>query len=92
MRFFAVRNRFRQTAPGGDNAVIRHEPSASWPWSHEAVLTDRHEDDVVAWSRRYGPLRAGGVWSGGFRRVRDVAEARSGQWGNRGLTGPTWGG
>ena len=29
MRFYAVPNRIRQTAPGGDDAVVGHEPSAA---------------------------------------------------------------
>ncbi|MGH8773951.1 MAG: glycosyltransferase family 4 protein [Jiangellaceae bacterium] len=69
MRILVVHNRYRPTAPSGENAVVDQESSALSARGHDVVLVQRHSEDIAAWSPlRRATLPARVLWSEGSRR------------------------
>jgi glycosyltransferase involved in cell wall biosynthesis len=69
MKILVVHNRYRATAPSGENAVVDQEASVLSSRGHDVVLFQRHSDDIAAWSslRRVTlPFRI--IWSEESRR------------------------
>ena len=74
MKILVVHNRYRPTAPSGENAVVDQESSALSSRGHDVVLFQRHSDDIAAWSPlRRATLPARVLWSEGSRR--EVSES-----------------
>ena len=79
MRILIVHNRYRGTAPSGENAVVDQESSALSASGHEVVLFERHSDDIAAWSPlRRATLPARVLWSEDSRRAITAALTRFG--------------
>ncbi len=77
MRILVVHNRYRPTAPSGENAVVDQESSALSSRGHEVALFQRHSEDIAAWSplrRATLPVRI--LWSEDSRRGVASALAR----------------
>jgi glycosyltransferase involved in cell wall biosynthesis len=70
MRILVVHNRYRSTAPSGENSVVDQESSALYARGHEVALFQRRSDDIAAWSRlRRATLPARVLWSEDSRRA-----------------------
>jgi glycosyltransferase involved in cell wall biosynthesis len=77
MRILVVHNRYRATAPSGENAVVDQESSALSSRGHDVVLFQRHSDDIAAWSPlRRATLPARVLWSESSRRDISAAIAQ----------------
>ena len=82
MKILLVHNRYRSTAPSGENRVVDQEAEALAALGHEVSRFERHSDDIEAWSRaKKASLPGRVVWSP--EAHRDLA-ARLRE------TGPTW--
>jgi glycosyltransferase involved in cell wall biosynthesis len=76
MRILFVHNRYRPTAPSGENAVVDQESSALSSRGHDVVLFQRHSEDIAAWSPlRRATLPARVLWSEDSRRGVSAALA-----------------
>jgi glycosyltransferase involved in cell wall biosynthesis len=53
MKILIAHNRYRPTAPSGEDAVVDQESSALSARGHDVVLFQRHSADIATWS----PLR-----------------------------------
>ena len=79
MKILVVHNRYRPTAPSGENAVVDQESSALSSRGHEVVLFQRHSEDIAAWSPvRRATLPARVLWSEASRRGLTAELARFG--------------
>jgi glycosyltransferase involved in cell wall biosynthesis len=77
VRVLLVHNRYRSTAPSGENRVVDTEQAALSAAGHEVMLFGRSSDDIEGWSRaRKAALPARVVWSRETRR--DLAAAITG--------------
>jgi glycosyltransferase involved in cell wall biosynthesis len=77
VRILVVHNRYRPTAPSGENAVVDQESSALSARGHDVVLYQRHSEDITSWSPlRRATLPARVLWSEDSRR--GVAAALAG--------------
>jgi len=77
MRVLVVHNRYRPTAPSGENAVVDQESSALLSRGHDVALFQRHSDEIAAWSPlRRATLPARVLWSEGSRHAVTAALAR----------------
>jgi glycosyltransferase involved in cell wall biosynthesis len=77
MRILVVHNRYRPTAPSGENAVVDQESSALSSRGHDVVMYQRHSEDIASWSPlRRATLPARVLWSAESRR--GVAAALAG--------------
>ena len=64
MKIMIVHNRYRSTAPSGENRVVDTEAGALAALGHEVVRFERHSDDIETWSRaRKAALPGRVVWS-----------------------------
>ncbi|HEY0238327.1 MAG TPA: glycosyltransferase family 4 protein [Friedmanniella sp.] len=69
MKILVLHNRYRPTAPSGENVVVDQESAALAARGHEVVLEQRHSDEIASWSgvrRATLPLRV--LWSETSRR------------------------
>jgi len=69
MKILIVHNRYRPTAPSGEDAVVDQESSALSSRGHDVVLFQRHSDEIATWSplrRATLPVRL--LWSEQSRR------------------------
>ena len=74
MKILILHNRYRPTAPSGENVVVDQESAALAERGHEVVLEQRHSEEVASWSavrRATLPLRV--LWSETSRR--DLAQS-----------------
>ena len=77
MRILVVHNRYRATAPSGENAVVDQESFALSSCGHEVALFQRHSDDIAAWSSlQRATLPARVLWSESSRRDISAAVAK----------------
>jgi glycosyltransferase involved in cell wall biosynthesis len=77
MRILVVHNRYRPTAPSGENAVVDQESSALSSRGHDVVLYQRHSEDIAGWSpMRRASLPGRVLWSEDSRRGVAAAIAR----------------
>ena len=70
MKILIVHNRYRPTAPSGEDAVVDQESSALSARGHDVVLFQRHSEEIAAWSplrRATLPVRL--LWSEESRRA-----------------------
>jgi glycosyltransferase involved in cell wall biosynthesis len=70
MKVLIVHNRYRPTAPSGEDAVVDQESAALSSRGHEVVLFQRHSDEISDWSplrRATLPVRV--LWSEDSRRA-----------------------
>jgi glycosyltransferase involved in cell wall biosynthesis len=64
MKILIVHNRYRPTAPSGENAVVDQESSALSSRGHDVQLFQRHSEDIASWSPlRRATLPARLLWS-----------------------------
>jgi glycosyltransferase involved in cell wall biosynthesis len=64
MKIMQVHNRYRSTAPSGENRVVDTEAAALAGLGHEVIRFERHSDDIEGWSRaRKAALPGRVVWS-----------------------------
>ncbi len=64
MKIMLVHNRYRSTAPSGENRVVDTEAGALAAAGHEVIRFERHSDDIETWSRaRKAVLPGRVVWS-----------------------------
>jgi glycosyltransferase involved in cell wall biosynthesis len=70
MKVLLVHNRYRPTAPSGENAVVDQESAALSARGHEVVLFQRHSEEIATWSPlRRVTLPARLLWSSESRRA-----------------------
>jgi glycosyltransferase involved in cell wall biosynthesis len=70
MRILVAHNRYRPTAPSGEDKVVDQEAAALAARGHTVALFERHSADIVSWPRHRKatlPLRV--VWSEDSRRA-----------------------
>ncbi|HZX01793.1 glycosyltransferase [Kribbella sp.] len=73
MRILMVHNRYRSTAPSGENRVVDQEREALAAFGHEVDLFERHSDELEqwpAWKKATLPARV--VWNPASKR--DLAD------------------
>ena len=73
MRILLVHNRYRSTAPSGENRVVDQEREALAALGHDVDLFERHSDELEqwpAWKKATLPARV--VWNPASKR--DLAE------------------
>lgn len=69
MRILLVHNRYRSTAPSGENRVVDQEGEALAALGHEVVRFERNSDDISRWSMlQKASLPARAIWSRECRR------------------------
>lgn len=73
MKILIVHNRYRPTAPSGENVVVDQESAALTFRGHDVVLLQRHSEEIATWSAvRRATLPARVLWSRDSRRaIRD---------------------
>jgi glycosyltransferase involved in cell wall biosynthesis len=77
MRILVVHNRYRGTAPSGENVVVDQESAALSSRGHDVVLYQRHSDDIATWSvMRRATLPGRILWSESSRREISAALAQ----------------
>jgi Glycosyl transferases group 1 len=77
MRILVVHNRYRPTAPSGENAVVDQEASALTSRGHEVVVFERRSVEIGTWSPlRRATLPARLLWSETSRRAINESLAR----------------
>jgi glycosyltransferase involved in cell wall biosynthesis len=70
MKILVVHNRYRPTAPSGEDAVVDQESSALSSRGHEVALFQRRSEEIAAWSPlRRATLLARLLWSEDSRRA-----------------------
>lgn len=70
MKILIVHNRYRPTAPSGENVVVDQESAALEAQGHEVVLLQRHSEEIATWSplrRASLPVRV--LWGSTSRRT-----------------------
>ena len=70
MKILIVHNRYRPTAPSGENAVVDQESAALSDRGHDVALFQRHSEEIAGWSplrRATLPVRV--LWSQDSRRA-----------------------
>ena len=79
MRILIVHNRYRPTAPSGENRVVDQECAELVARGHDVALFERHSRDVASWSLlRRAMLPARILWSEDSRRSIAAELARFG--------------
>ena len=74
MKILVVHNRYRPSAPSGEDAVVDQESSALSSRGHEVVLFQRRSEEIETWSPlRRATLPAQVLWSRDSRRA--IAES-----------------
>lgn len=69
MKVLVLHNRYRPTAPSGENVVVDQESAALAARGHEVVVEQRRSEEVASWSAvRRATLPARVLWSGESRR------------------------
>jgi glycosyltransferase involved in cell wall biosynthesis len=69
MKILIVHNRYRPTAPSGEDAVVDQESSALSTRGHDVVLYQRHSEEIATWSPlKRATLPARLLWSEQSRR------------------------
>jgi glycosyltransferase involved in cell wall biosynthesis len=69
MKILIVHNRYRPTAPSGENLVVDQESAALSARGHDVALFQRHSGEIVEWSPlRRATLPARVLWSEDSRR------------------------
>ncbi len=79
MKVLVLHNRYRPTAPSGENVVVDQESAALADRGHEVVVEQRHSEEVASWSAvRRATLPARVLWSEESRRslASSLAEHR----------------
>lgn len=77
MRILVVHNRYRPTAPSGENGVVDQETAALRALGHEVELFQRHSGEIESWSLpRKATLPARTIWSQESRRALAAELAR----------------
>ncbi|MGI3780728.1 MAG: glycosyltransferase family 4 protein [Janthinobacterium lividum] len=79
MKVLVLHNRYRPTAPSGENVVVDQESAALAARGHEVVVEQRHSEEVASWSvLRRATLPARVLWSESSRRslAASLAEHR----------------
>lgn len=70
MRILIVHNRYRPTAPSGENAVVDQEASALAASGHDVEVRQWHSEEIASWSPlRRATLPGRVLWSGESRRT-----------------------
>jgi glycosyltransferase involved in cell wall biosynthesis len=70
MKILIVHNRYRPTAPSGENAVVDQEGAALSSRGHDVILFQRHSEEIATWSPlRRATLPARVLWSKESRRA-----------------------
>ena len=70
MKILIVHNRYRPTAPSGENAVVDQESAALSSGGHDVELLQRHSEEIASWSvLRRATLPARVLWSEQSRRA-----------------------
>jgi len=73
MKILIVHNRYRPTAPSGEDVVVDQESAALLSRGHEVVLFQRRSEDIASWSLLKRATLPGRVlWSNESRR--DITE------------------
>jgi glycosyltransferase involved in cell wall biosynthesis len=73
MRILIVHNRYRSTAPSGEDRVVEQESEALTSLGHEVEHFERHSDDIEEWSSlQKATLPARVIWNPATRR--DLAD------------------
>ena len=49
MKILIVHNRYRPTAPSGENVVVDQESAALTSNGHDVVLFQRHSEEIATW-------------------------------------------
>ena len=74
MKILVVHNRYRPSAPSGEDAVVDQESSALSSRGHEVVLFQRRSEEIETWSPlRRATLPARVLWSRDSQR--SIAES-----------------
>jgi len=77
LRVLVVHNRYRSSAPSGENRVVDTERAALVGLGHEVVRFERDSDEIVGWSlARKAALPGRAVWSREVYRELRAALAR----------------
>lgn len=79
MKILVLHNRYRPTAPSGENVVVDQESAALAERGHEVVVEQRRSEEVASWSvLRRATLPARVLWSEAARRdlAASLAEHR----------------
>lgn len=70
MKVLLVHNRYRPSAPSGENVVVDQESTALASLGHDVALLQRHSEEIATWSPlRRATLPARVLWSQGTRRA-----------------------
>jgi glycosyltransferase involved in cell wall biosynthesis len=70
MKILLVHNRYRPTAPSGENAVVDQEASALTSRGHDVALFQRHSEEISDWTPlKRGTLPVRLLWSEESRRA-----------------------
>ena len=70
MRVLVLHNRYRPTAPSGENAVVDQETAALRAAGHEVQLVQRHSAEIEQWSALHrAALPAQVLWSRSSQRL-----------------------
>jgi glycosyltransferase involved in cell wall biosynthesis len=78
VRILLVHNRYRPTAPSGENVVVDQESAALSSRGHDVVVFQRHSEEIATWSPlRRATLPARLLWSVESRRAITEVLARS---------------
>jgi hypothetical protein len=73
MKILLVHNRYRSTAPSGENRVVDQECEALAAFGHDVETFERHSDEIESWpARQKATLPARVIWNPTSRR--DLAE------------------
>lgn len=77
MRVLVAHNRYRSSAPSGENRVVDVETEALRARGHEVEHFERHSDDIADWSpARQAALPLRVVWSADARRDLELVLRR----------------
>lgn len=69
MKVLIVHNRYRPTAPSGEDAVVDQESAALSDRGHDVALFQRHSEEIAGWSQlRRATLPVRLLWSQDSRR------------------------
>jgi glycosyltransferase involved in cell wall biosynthesis len=70
VKILIVHNRYRPTAPSGENVVVDQEAAALLSGGHDVALLQRHSEEIATWSwARRATLPAQVLWGAESRRA-----------------------
>jgi glycosyltransferase involved in cell wall biosynthesis len=77
VKILIVHNRYRPTAPSGENVVVDQEAAALTSSGHDVALLQRHSEEIATWSwARRATLPAQVLWGADSRRAVRATLAR----------------